>query len=207
MNRVNLGRDPRVPRLSSAVRSLIVLLVAALPLLAQSHDHHHHAVAPPAQTARTFAIPDVDVITHTGQTVRFSTLTANRVVAVNFIFTTCTTVCPVMGARTASLQSLLGKRAADVAIVSISIDPKNDTPERLAAWAKRFSAKPGWTLVTGEHGQIERLLRAFGVPSADPASHTPLLLIGDASGNWERVDGLAEPSRVVKLLEQRMAAR
>jgi len=188
------------------VRSLAILLVAAAPLFAQPHNHHH-AAPPPAQTARAFDIPDVDVVTHTGQAVRFSSLTANRLVAVNFIFTTCTTVCPVMGARTASLQSLLGKRAADVAIISISIDPRNDTPERLAAWAKRFNAKPGWTLVTGEQGEIERLLRAFGVPSADPASHTPLLLIGDASGNWERVDGLAEPSRIVTLLEKRMAAR
>ncbi len=190
------------------MRFQILLLLAAAPLLAQSHDHHHHAAAaPPAPTARTFAIPDVDVVTHTGQAVRFSSLTGSRLVAVNFIFTTCTTVCPVMGARTARLQTLLGDRADDVAIVSISIDPRNDTPERLAAWAKRFHAKPGWTLVTGDQGEIERLLRAFGVPSADPASHTPLLLIRDASGNWERVDGLAEPSQVVKLLEKRMEAR
>ncbi len=189
------------------MRSLLVLLLAAAPLLAQSHDHHQHAAAPLAHTARTFDIPDVDVVTQAGQTVRFSSLTSNRLVAVNFIFTTCTTVCPLMGARTARLQQLLGDRATDVAIVSISIDPKNDTPERLAAWSKRFRAKPGWTLVTGDRGEIERLLRAFGVASADPASHTPVLLIGDASGNWERVDGLAEPSQVVKLLEKRMAAR
>lgn len=192
------------PRNSYHVNPLVLLL-----LLAAQHEHHHHpAPPPPAQTARPFDIPDIAVVTQNGQAVRFrSDLIDGRLVAVNFIFTTCTTVCPVMGARTARLQSLLGARAAEVSLISISIDPKNDTPERLAAWSRRFNAKPGWTLVTGEKGEIERLLRAFGVASADPASHTPMLLIGDPSGGWERVDGLAEPSKVAKLLENRMPRR
>lgn len=189
------------------MRALLLLLLTAVPVFAQ---HAHHAPPPPPAhtTTRPVDIPDVDVVTQAGRRVRFrSDLVAGRLVAVNFIFTTCTTVCPVMGARTARLLSLLGDRAGEVSIISISIDPANDTPERLAAWSRRFSARPGWTLVTGEKGEIERLVRAFGLATADPASHTPVLLIGDANGGWERVDGLAEPSRVVKLLEARMPRR
>jgi protein SCO1/2 len=184
------------------------MLLTAAPLLALAHDHHQHAAAAAPSTARSFEIPDVEVVTQNGQRLHFySDLVAGRLVAVNFIFTSCTTVCPVMGARTAALQSLLGSRASAVTIISISIDPKNDTPELLLAWSRRFKARPGWTLVTGEKGEIERLVRAFGIATADPASHVPLLLIGDPHGGWERVDGLAEPSKLAALLEARMPGR
>jgi protein SCO1 len=164
------------------------------------------AASAAAQT-RSFAFPDVVVQTQDGRRVHFyDDLVKGRVVAIDFIFTNCTTVCPLMGARFARLQSLLGRRAHDVALVSISIDPTNDTPARLAAWSKRFGARPGWTLVTGAKSDIDNLLRAAGVGAGDPSAHVPVILLGDdRTGAWQRVDGLTEPTRLASLLDNLLA--
>jgi len=113
----------------------------------------------------------VTVVTETGARIPFSELIANRLVAINFIFTSCPTVCPVMGASFGKVQKLLGDR--DVTLISVSVDPETDTPARLVEWRKRFGAEKRWTLVTGTPNDIDSLLKAFGVFTADPVSHSP----------------------------------
>ena len=156
-----------------------------------------------ADDARKYALPDLAVKTQSGQTVHFySDLVKDRVVAMNFVFTSCTTVCPTMGATFARVQKMLGDRK-DVALISVSVDPTNDTPERLAAWSQRLGAQPGWTLVTGNQPDIAAILKSAGAFSADAASHTPLVLVGnDAQGKWERVDGLATPKTIVEAIDR-----
>src|ERR1700674_2631413 len=137
--------------------------------------------------------PDVPLVDQDGRAVHFySDLVRGKRVAINFVFTTCTTICPPMGANFQQLQTLLGARAgADVRLLSVSIDPLTDTPERLKAWGARFHAGPGWTLLTGRKEEVDRLLKAMGLFTSDPGSHAPLLLLGDdAAGRWTRVDGL-----------------
>lgn len=152
--------------------------------------------------------PDITVRTQTGQKVRFSELLEGRTVAINFIFTSCPSVCPLMGVAFGRLQTLLGDRSPDVKLISISIDPETDTPARLAAWGKRFNAKPGWTLVTGSKADIDRLLKAAGAFSPDAGSHTPVALIGDpARGVWRRVDGLAPPATMLAVIDDVRAAK
>jgi len=155
------------------------------------------------QPQRTFTLPDVTVFTQEGAAVRFPDLAKNRIAVMNFVFTSCTTICPTMGATFARVQSLLGDRAGDVALISVSIDPANDTPERLAAWSKRLGAKPGWTLVTGSKSDIDRILKAVGLYTADPTAHAPVVLVGDAArGRWQRVDGLATPSAIIAAIDR-----
>jgi len=148
--------------------------------------------------------PDVDAIDQDGRQVRFySDLVRGKRVAINFIFTTCTTICPPMGANFEQLQALLGARAgADVRLLSVSVDPGTDTPERLKAWGARFHAGPGWTLLTGRKDELDRLRKAMGVFTADRASHAPILLLGDdRTGRWTRAYGLAPPAKIVQLLD------
>src|SRR5882757_2866913 len=126
----------------------LAVLLAALPALAQ-HEHHAVATATPAVTAVNLNIADSPVIDQTGAARHFySDLVKDRVVVMNFVFTSCTTICPTMGATFARVQKLLGSRK-DISLISVSIDPANDTPERLAAWSRRLGGGPGWTLVTG----------------------------------------------------------
>jgi protein SCO1/2 len=181
---------------------LLCALAIASSTFAQEHHHHMAAAPPPAAPSRTYTIPDVPMRTATGQQVHFySDLVKGRVVVMNFIFTSCTTICPTMGATFARVQRLLGNR--DVAMISVSIDPTVDTPERLAVWSKRLGAKPGWTLVTGEKNDVDRLLKSLGLFNADPAAHSPVVLVGDEKmGRWERIDGLAAPSSIVAVIDR-----
>lgn len=150
----------------------------------------------------TYTFSDVSVQTQAGDSVHFyRDLVKGRTVVMNFIFTSCTTICPTMGVTFAHVQELLGKR--DVALISVSIDPGNDTPARLAAWSRRLGAKPGWTLVTGNKSDLDALLKSIGLFSANPAEHAPVVLVGnDASGRWERIDGLAPAKTIVAAIDR-----
>ena len=149
-------------------------------------------------------IPHLELVDQDGRTVRFfEDLVAGRVVAINFIFTTCTTICPPMGATFSRLQERLGDRLGDeVALISVSVDPDTDTPARLKEWGERFGAGPGWTLVTGQKGTVNELLRALGTYTPDAESHAPVALLADArSGTWRRAYGLTAPQKMVEVLE------
>jgi protein SCO1/2 len=189
--------------------ALAVLAPQAGPLFAQ-HEHHQHQAAAPApdkleaQPVAGLDIPDVPVVDQDGKPLRFySDLVKGKVVAVNFVFTTCTTICPPMGANFAKLQKVLGERVGqDVHLISVSVDPSTDTPERMKAWGQKFGAGPGWTLVTGDRNEITRLLKALGVYTPDINDHSPLVLVGnDAKGQWTRAYGLAAPAKVAELID------
>src|SRR3954471_14332458 len=120
-------------------------------------------------------IPDVEMLDQNGNKVHFYTdLVKGKTVVINFIFTTCTTICPPLGATFARVQKDLGERAGrDVQLISVSVDPVTDTPERLKAWSAKFhAADEGWTLVTGAKPQVDELLRALGAASASPSEHS-----------------------------------
>ena len=166
--------------------------------------------APEAAPAASMNIPDVELLDQDGKKVRFYTdLVRGKTVAVNFIFTTCTTVCPPLGATFARVQKELGERVGrDVQLISISVDPVTDTPERLKAWGEKFKAGPGWTLVTGEKTAVDSLLRALAASSPRREDHTPAVLIGnDARGNWRRAYGLARPGELVRLINEAAEGR
>jgi protein SCO1/2 len=187
-------------------RAILVLglIVSATIARAEACEHHKmaakHEAAPAAGTVAAVSIPDVKVTTQDGKTVDFySDLVKGKVVAVNFIFTTCTTVCPPMGAIFGKLQELHGNEH----LVSVSIDPEVDTPARLKAWSEKFGARPGWTLVTGKKDDIVRLLKAMNAYSADYANHQPVTLVGnDATGTWKRSYGFTTAAKLAVMLDE-----
>ena len=194
---------------------LLLAILPALPAAAQEgHEHHHAMMAaaapekPATETLDGLQIPDAALVDQDGRAVRFYTdLVKDRVVAVNFVFTTCTTICPPMGANFARLRKLLGDRAGrEVHLISVSVDPATDTPERLKAWSQKFGAGPGWTLVTGDRDEVVRLLKALDAFTPNINDHTPLALLGnDARHRWTRASGLAAPARLAELIDD-MAA-
>lgn len=172
------------------------------------HQHHNHASMnkPEKGTARAghMMIPDTQVINQDGEKLNFySDLVRGKVVAINFVFTTCTTICPPLAATFAQLQRLGGDRAGkDFYLISISVDPVTDTPQRLKAWGAKFKAKPGWIFVTGEKHNIDELLKSLGGFTAQIEDHSPLVLIGnDSKGVWTRTYGLAPPAKLLDIVE------
>jgi protein SCO1/2 len=176
------------------------------PAPAESNTAAAHA----SHATAKMTIPDVELLDQDGRKVRFYTdLVKGKVVAVNFIFTTCTTICPPLGATFARVQKELGERAGrDVHFISISVDPATDTPERLKAWGAKFHAAPEWTFVTGPKPLVDELLRALGAGVASPADHSPTVLVGnDAAGQWTRTYGLARPAVLIGLIDAAAAGR
>src|SRR4051812_44034298 len=199
------------PLLTIAI-TLALLTTLTLPLQAEppapEHQHHHMeagAPAPAQEESVKLTIPDVALVDQDGKPVHFySDLVQGKVVLMNFIFTSCTTICPPMGATFAKVQKLLGERAGrDVHLISVSVDPGTDTPQRLTAWRQKLGGGPGGTLVTGDKESVPRLLKALGVYTASVSDHTPLVLAGnDAQGRWTRAYGLAPPAKMVELVDQ-----
>jgi cytochrome oxidase Cu insertion factor (SCO1/SenC/PrrC family) len=150
------------------------------------------ALARPA--AATLEVPDLALTDSAGRVRSLRTdVIGDRVVALQFVFTSCAAVCPAMGAQFRRVQEL----APDARLVSVSIDPATDTPERMAAWGRRHGAGPSWTLLTGGADEVARLQKALGVFAAEPAAHTPTVVVLDgASGRFTRVSGLA-PAQAV----------
>jgi len=188
--------------MSRATALLVALLTALLlPTRAPAASVAEESVQP--------TLPDLPLLDQEGKPVRFYTdLVKGKVVMMNFVFTSCTTICPPMGATFAKVQKLLGERAGkDVHLISVSVDPGTDTPERLAAWKQKLGGGPGWTLVTGDRENITRILKGLGVYTASIADHTPLVLIGnDAQRKWTRAYGLAPPTKLVELIDGLAAA-
>jgi len=143
-----------------------------------------------------FDIPDTTLLDQDGREVRLkSDVLGEKTVAIQFIFTTCRAICPVMGAAFAKLQDRLGERLGqDISLVSISIDPVTDTPARMKQWGEQFSARPGWHLLTGDKGKIEGLLKAL-----DASNHnSPVVLLGNLrTGEWVRsYDDITAPDKL-----------
>lgn len=147
-------------------------------------------------------IPDVELLDQNGRKVHFYTdLVKGRTVVINFIFTTCTTICPPLGATFARVQKELGE--SNVRLISVSVDPVTDTPERLKAWGAKFHAGDSWTFVTGDKPQVDELLRALGASTSRREDHSPSILIGnDAKGTWTRAYGLSSVSQIVDVINR-----
>lgn len=161
-------------------------------------------------STRKMVIPDVEVLDQDGNELHFyRDLIKDKTVAINFIFTNCTTICPPLAATFARLQKDMGDKVGkDVHLISISVDPLTDTPERLKAWGAKFKAGPGWTFVTGEKQEMDKLLNALGAAVSKREDHTPAIIIGnDAKGIWTRTYGLAKTSQIMGLILDVMAGK
>jgi protein SCO1/2 len=155
-------------------------------------------------------IPDVEVLDQEGHALHFySDLIKGKTVAINFIFTNCTTICPPLAATFARVQKEMGEKVGkDVNFISISVDPVTDTPERLKAWGARFKAGPGWTFVTGSKPEIDKLLNSLGASVARREDHSPTVIVGnDLKGIWTRTYGLARISQMVGVIESVMEGK
>jgi len=176
-----------------AVKTKSASALPAKPSAAETNDN----------SLTSLRIPDVPVYDQNGKRLNFySDLVKGKTVAINFIFTTCTTICPPMTATFRRVQQQLSESAGNnVYLISVSVDPVTDVPERLRDFAAKFHAGPGWTFVTGSKTDIDSLLQALGAAVADKNDHTPMILVGnDASGYWTRAYGLSPPTTLVKLI-------
>jgi protein SCO1/2 len=144
------------------------------------------------RTIESYTMPDVTLVNQNGTKVRFKELMqSDKPVIVDFIFGTCTTICPVLSAGFVNLQNKLGPDSQKIRLVSISIDPENDSPKIMKEYLKRYRAKPGWDFLTGSRADIDKIMYAFNAYIPNKMSHFPLTLIRSSQdGKWIRIFGL-----------------
>jgi protein SCO1/2 len=184
------------------------------------HEGMHHGDAEHAQHQAAMARKDYTISEHRYPTINASlvdmsgsrttlreTLGEDRPVILTFIFTTCTTICPVLSGTFTQLQSELGPDIDRVRMVSISIDPEYDTPERLRDYAARFKAGPQWQHLTGDPATIVAVQKSFDVYRGNKMSHEPIVLLRRSiDGPWIRINGLPSAKDVGQVYRGMMAA-
>lgn len=148
------------------------------------------------RTIEEYVVPDVTLLDQEGNEVQFREyLDSGKPVIMDFIFATCTTICPVLSVSFAYFQKKLGGRAGEVMLVSISIDPDNDTPELMKEYIGKYGAKPGWDALTGKRSNITEVLTAFDAYVGNKMNHFPLTIMrGPGDRQWVRLYGLLSAS-------------
>jgi protein SCO1/2 len=164
----------------------------------------------PAGQAAEIKLTDARLVDQHGKTLSFKNdVIGDKIVMVDFVYTTCTTVCPVLSALFAQLQERLGSRAGgEVALVSVSVDPVRDTPARLKQYSDKFKAGSGWTWLTGQSQVVDEVLKSLGAYTPNFADHPAMVLVGDGrSGKWTRFYGFPDPDQIVAKVNELDSAR
>jgi protein SCO1/2 len=175
-----------------------------MPMSGDEHmHHHHHQMADAAEATKrsevAYQVPAVSMLRADGTKAAFpQELDDGRPVILNFIYTSCTAICPVTTQVFSQVQGKLGKDAVKVHMVSISIDPEYDTPARLSEYAKKYGAAKDWQFYTGTVEASIALQKAFDTYRGDKMNHIPVTYLRAAPGKpWVRLDGFAKPDEVV----------
>jgi protein SCO1 len=154
---------------------------------------------------------NVEVKAHDGRTLHFyNDVLKGKIVLINFFFTDCDAICPLMMENLANVQELLGSRVGtEIFMASISLQPEHDTPEVLAAYAKTYGIGPGWVLLTGKKGDIELLRHRLGfvdsdkVEDADPEQHIGTVRIAnEPMHRWAMSPALLNPPAMVRAVNR-----
>ena len=158
---------------------------------------------------REYTVPAVRLVRDDGKEVSLpDEMNDGRPVVLNFIFTTCTSICPVMSSIFSQFERRVGGDAARVHLMSISMDPEQDTPARLAEYARKFHAGRDWQHYTGTLEASIAAQRAFGVYRGAKMSHTAVTLMRAAPGRpWLRLDGLVSTNDLLRDYRDLLATR
>jgi len=187
--------------------SLSMGLLISTAVFAHDAHQYHGAAAPAAAKVVLRGVPLVDA---SGKRVRLAEdVIGQRIALVNFVYTTCTTVCPVSSATFQQLQQRLGARLGkEVVLVSITVDPLRDTPQRLREYAGRYEARDGWVWLTGAKPDVDAVLKGFGAYAARFEDHPAMVLAGDAQGGpWTRFFGFPSVDELVARIDTMHLAR
>jgi protein SCO1 len=170
-------------------------------------DHHSHEAMTSGEKSSVrsakVTVPDIEVTDQDNHKLHFyRDLVQGKTVAINFIFTTCTTICPPMTANFASVQKrMLEHGDKNLHLISVTVDPENDTPSKLKSYSQMFNAQPGWTFVTGTRSQLELLWNAFSITAGNKLDHSPTVAIGnDPRHQWVFASGLNSPEKLSKVI-------
>src|ERR1044072_9005955 len=181
------------------MQRLLAALAAAMPI----------SLAPPPGVAQVRRgpdfLPNLPVTDQDGRQLRFyDDLIKDKIVVIMFIYPSCTDICPITTARMTQIEDELGDTLGrDIFIISLTVDPANDTPQRLKAYSKAFGTGPAWTFVTGKPEDIRAINYRLGERSKVLSDHRNEIVLGnDVTGEWQRDNVMGELKRVATSIRE-----
>lgn len=185
--------------------------LAALTVPLGAHEHgthsailHVHEADGVTRSVAHYQVPDVMLLDSSGAPAPLlAQLDTDAPVLLNFVFTSCTAVCPVQSATFAQLQAQLAAAGQRFRMLSIDIDPEQDTPARLRDYARKYQAGPDWRFLTGKPDDIIAVQRAFAAYRGGKMNHAPLTLLrATRQAPWVRVEGFASAAALLHAYRQ-----
>ena len=173
------------------------LFICSLPLMAEESSKE---VPEYNQTIGNYKLPDVLVVNRDDKKLSLiKELDDGRPVILNFVFASCSAICPMLSHIFSKVQEKLTENNQSFHLVSISIDPENDTPAKLSEYAKKFDAGPQWDFYTGTVESSIAIQKAFNAYRGDKMNHSSVIFMCAAKGkSWLRLDGFVSPDVVVR---------
>ncbi len=174
------------------------------------HRQMLHKAKTSATRSIDITLSDTELVTQDGIPVKLkSDVVSDKIVVIDFIYTTCTTVCPVLSAILSQVQARLDDRLGrEVVLVSISVDPTRDSPARLRSYSSKLRAREGWMWLTGDKPAVDRVLKELGAYTPNFEDHPSMVLVGDgSSGEWRRFLGFPGSEQIMAKIEEFSAGR
>src|SRR5436305_3165524 len=198
----------------------VTAAAAGTTLLAQDKPtgegrRYNFQTIPPRELIQRRHLPNVELITQDGKKVHFyDDLVKDRRVVIQFMFTRCKDICPVITHHLVEVQRMLnGRVGRDIFFYSVSLSPEEDTPKDLRAFARMHGAGPGWTFLTGRPEDILLLRRSLGFfydnpkEDADRNNHSGMILVGtEPLMRWAMCEGGAKPEWITTVIRTEMDA-
>ena len=188
---------------------IFCIFFSYIPAQADTDPHAHHKAMMKSKASfklstQKYNIPKLTLVDEKGiKTPTDLIFDKDKTVAVNFIFTTCNTICPVLSGTFSQLDKHLVKTGKDVELISISIDPEFDTPKVLQGYGKKFKSSDKWSFYTGPRDDIIKVLTAFNAYRGSKMNHVPITLLRNAnSEEWTRIDGFASSKQLISELDK-----
>lgn len=155
---------------------------------------------------KAYSLPDVVMQRRDGTKVNFTDeLNDDRIVVLNFVYTSCNTICPMLSHLFAQVQTKLGEHLKAVHLVSVSLDPEHDTPKQLEDYAKKFQVGSSWDHYTGELAHSIAIQKALDVFRGDKMNHIPVVFIRPKGGNtWMRLEGFVGANDLLHEIESQL---
>lgn len=178
---------------------IAVLYLTSTLVHGEQDPHAHHRSLSNSGSKTQVNIPEITLTDSKGNMQKIKQLIGERIAIIDFVYTNCTTICPILSRIMKDIETELGpKMATNYVLISITVDPANDSPEVLATYARKLGASSSWHWLTGSPSRINRTLRAFGIPTRGrPEDHPPNILVGKVQSNsWKRWTGIASAQEI-----------
>jgi protein SCO1/2 len=211
-DRMERARNRGMPRHragSAVVAALLLLLLPAGRLSAA--DGGGSGVRGPGYriTQVAVSVPDVMLTGMDGRPVPLRAMLGDdRPVMLQFVFTTCPTICPLLTGISATVREGLGKDREKIRAISITIDPEHDTPAVLREYAANFDADPEWLFLTGSLSDVVAVQKAFGSYLGNKMNHPPYTFLRRSPrDSWVRIDGIVHADVIEHEARKLLVAR